>query len=112
MPSPRLCGVRPRRPQVPGLARVTAAHNRITAPPGSGTSEASSQIASVLSDRSPQDALQLRLSLNLSAESGRCPDPVSQWTSAPAATRGARPASPRYGYDQGFTPIELLFKQR
>jgi hypothetical protein len=50
MPSPRLYGVRPGRPQVPG-AGACAMHNLITALPGSGTSESSSQLASVCSDR-------------------------------------------------------------
>src|SRR5215470_3459049 len=41
-------------PSFPGPASVTAVHNLITAPPCSGTSDASPQIASVSSDRSAQ----------------------------------------------------------
>ena len=53
--SPIIAESAPAGPRFPGPARVTAAHNRITAPPGSGTSEASSQLASVSSDRSSRD---------------------------------------------------------
>ena len=39
-------------PSSPGPASVTDVHNLITAPPRSGTSDASSQVGSVSSDRS------------------------------------------------------------
>jgi hypothetical protein len=41
-------------PSFPGPACVTAVHNLITAPPHSGTSDASSQIALMSSDRRAQ----------------------------------------------------------
>ena len=49
-PVPDYAESAPAGPRFPGPANVTALHNLIPAAPGSGTSEASSQLASVSSD--------------------------------------------------------------